>query len=78
MTAVEMPLNTAIPARRGKRAKLNVVPWLYLLPALATFVIWIYEPLARAVYLSVFEWNMLPNAPMKFVGAHNYENLYQP
>jgi multiple sugar transport system permease protein len=28
------------------------------------------------VYLSVFEWNMLPNAPMKFAGAHNYENLY--
>lgn len=78
MTAADLATTAPIAARRARRTgvRFNIVPWLYLLPALATFVIWIYEPLARAVYLSFFEWNMLPNAPMKFVGTDNYENLY--
>lgn len=66
----------ALPARpRRILPKFNIVPWLYVLPALATFVIWIYEPLARAAYLSFFEWNMLPDAPVTYVGTRNFENI---
>lgn len=50
-------------------------PWLYVLPAIVTFVIWVYWPLGRAFYLSFFEWNMLPTAPMTNVGLANYDNL---
>jgi len=71
----------AVPARQTRRriasGRFNVTPWLYLFPALATFVVWIYEPLARAFFLSFFEWNMLPTAPLRYVGVHNYTNLFQ-
>lgn len=53
----------------------TIRPWLYVLPAIVTFVIWVYWPLGRAFYLSFFEWNMLPTAPMTNVGTANYENL---
>ena len=52
-----------------------VRPWLYILPAIVTFVLWVYWPLGRAFYLSFFEWNMLPTAPMNYVGIDNYDNL---
>lgn len=61
--------------RRRKFSDFRIVPWLYLLPALATFVIWIYEPLARAAYLSFFDWNMLPTSPVTWAGTRNYENI---
>ena len=53
----------------------GVVPWLYVLPALATLVVWFYEPLVHAGWLSFFEWNMLPDSPQKFVGLANYRNI---
>jgi len=76
MAELTLPAAT-LPAavRRRKFSDFRVVPWLYLLPALATFVIWIYEPLARAAYLSFFEWNMLPTSPATWVGTKNYENI---
>ena len=66
---------TRTTQRRRKFSEFRVVPWLYLLPAIATFVVWIYEPLARAAYLSFFEWNMLPSSPVTWMGTKNYENI---
>ncbi len=53
----------------------GLVPWLYLLPALASLVVWFYEPLAHAGWLSFFEWNMLPTTPLRYVGLANYRNI---
>lgn len=79
MAAVDIaaaPLARAVPPKaRRKAVRFRFVPWLYLLPALATFVVWVYEPLARAAFLSFFEWNMLPTAPMNWVGTKNYESI---
>lgn len=74
MAAIDLPSAAAVPKRRALQ-KFRFVPWLYVLPALATFVIWIYEPLARAAWLSFYEWNMLPTSPMNWVGTRNYENI---
>ncbi|WP_342358737.1 sugar ABC transporter permease [Terrarubrum flagellatum] len=65
------------PIRRQKRRRGDgATPWFYVLPAVATFVIWIYEPLAQAVWLSFYDWNMLPDAPRTFVGWTNYINIF--
>lgn len=57
------------------RRRPNLVPWLYLTPALATLIVWIYGPLAYAAWLSFHEWNMLPFTPRTYVGLANYERL---
>jgi multiple sugar transport system permease protein len=53
-----------------------VIPWIYLLPAIATFAVWLYWPLEQAFVLSFFEWNMLPTAPKIFVSWANYANIF--
>lgn len=61
---------------RARRFRRQLVPYLYLLPAVACFVIWIYEPLAQAFVLSFQQWNLLPTAPKTWVGLDNYRNIF--
>lgn len=58
-----------------RRKQILFLPWLYLAPALATLVIWVYAPLIYAAWLSFHEWNMLPFTPRTYVGLENYERL---
>jgi multiple sugar transport system permease protein len=53
----------------------HLTPWLYLLPVLVPLVVWVYEPLGQAAWLSFFQWDMLPGSPKLFVGWANYRNL---
>lgn len=64
----------ATPTRRA--SPWPIAPWLYLAPAAATLVLWIYWPLLDAFRLSFFHWNMLPGSPMRFVGWTNYQNIF--
>ncbi len=70
-------LSLAAPLRQPSRRQgvHRIAPWLYILPATATFVIWVYEPLLRAFELSFYDWNMLPTSPKTFVGWGNYANI---
>ena len=45
------------PRVRVQRAH-RIAPWLYILPATAAFVVWVYEPLLRAFELSFYSWNI--------------------
>ncbi|BCH29049.1 ABC transporter permease [Mesorhizobium sp. L-8-10] len=56
--------------------ELRLEPWLYLLPAVATLVIWVYAPLLEAFQLSFYQWNMLPTASKIYVGLDNYRRLF--
>lgn len=62
------------PRVRVQRAH-RIAPWLYILPATAAFVGWVYEPLLRAFELSFYSWNMLPTSPRTFVGWDNYVHI---
>ncbi len=53
----------------------NVTPWLYLLPVLLAVIVWVYEPLGQAAWLSFYEWDMLPDTAKRYVGLANYRNL---
>jgi multiple sugar transport system permease protein len=52
-----------------------MVPYLYVLPALALTVLWVYWPVLGTVQLSFYEWNLLPSRAPVWVGTANYEQL---
>lgn len=77
VTATTLPMGLARsrPRRRSIFASDAVVPWFYLLPVLVILGVWIFFPLGRALYLSFYEWNLLPTAPMRWKGIDNYIRL---
>ena len=68
----------ADPAPRRRRVRpRRLVPYLYLLPAIAFLVIWTYSPLVQTFALSFYDWNLLPTSPKEFVGVDNYVDVVQ-
>lgn len=60
--------------KRGKRP-FSIVPYLYVLPAVALLVLWTYLPLAQTVELSFRDWNLMPTSPKQPVGLDNYATV---
>jgi raffinose/stachyose/melibiose transport system permease protein len=61
--------------RRGAPGEPRRVAYLYLLPALAIYVLFIVFPLFHAVYLSFFNWNGITQGT--WTGLSNYVALIQ-
>jgi len=62
-------------ARARRRLLAGLVPYLYLLPALAAIGLWVYWPLAQTFRLSLVRWNLLPTTSPADVGLANYRQL---
>jgi len=60
---------TPRPRRRWGRL---IAPYLYILPAVAFLIAFAYSPLVQAFGLSVYQWNLLPTSPKRFVGLGNF------
>lgn len=63
--------------QRSKRKRLSfkqVVPYLFIAPALIIFVVYMFIPLLQAFIMSFFNWNI---AGKEFIGLNNYKNLLQ-
>lgn len=58
-----------------RRALAAAQPYLYLLPAFLSVMIWIYLPILGSVELAFYEWNLLPTSPRVPVGFENFERL---
>lgn len=54
----------------------HVVGWLFVLPALLHLVVFALGPIAYAIYLSLFEWNLL-KGESSFVGLQNYSTIWE-
>ncbi len=69
----------AEPQRLPGRGKLRLIydkirPFIYLLPAIVIFGLFIVYPICYNLYLSFFDWNMVsPNK--EFVGLENYASF---
>lgn len=62
------------------RSKLHhrwYVPYLFLLPGLALYVLWMIYPLGYEFYISFFDWKIMPGQTSRFVGLDNYRNVLQ-
>ena len=66
----KLKLGTATP-RRGRD---NLTIFIFLLPALILFLLFIVYPIFTSVYYSMFDWNGLGPA-VKFVGVDNFKNI---
>ena len=72
LTAPPEPIRNAVPAPRHRS---GILPWLFLLPALAIYSVIVVYPLAYSTYLSFFRWDGI--SPRKvFVGLGNYILLF--
>lgn len=64
----------------AQRSKLHYrwyVPYLFLLPGLALYALWMLYPLLYEFYISFFEWNILPGQTSTFIGLQNYQRALQ-
>jgi multiple sugar transport system permease protein len=52
------------------------VPYLFLLPGLALYLIWTVYPLAYQLYISFFDWKIMPGQVSEFIGLANYQKAF--
>ncbi|MEL6102122.1 MAG: sugar ABC transporter permease [Pseudomonadota bacterium] len=62
------------------RNKLAIAPWLFLIPALIFFSVYVVIPIFQSLWLSLYEWNGLYTADGEstavWVGFDNYAKLW--
>lgn len=51
------------------------VPYMFLLPGLALYVLWMVYPLVYEFYISFFDWNIMPGQASAFIGLENYQTI---
>lgn len=58
----------------GKKKKINLAPYGYLLPCMAVFAVFLFYPFFKTIYLSLYKTNKMGEAKL-FVGLGNYREL---
>ncbi|MBN1287563.1 MAG: sugar ABC transporter permease [Anaerolineae bacterium] len=53
------------------------VPYLFLLPGLALYILWMIYPLIYEFYISFFDWKLMPGQVSTFVGLENYRAILE-
>lgn len=56
--------------------KQTLLGYIFLVPSLAVFAVFMFYPLFYTIYLSFFEWNMVKPVK-KFVGLSNYAAIFK-
>lgn len=59
---------------RRRRTSAKVIPYLFLLPALTLYFVWIIAPTIYTFYLSLTNWDGISTA--EWVGLANFERLF--
>ncbi|MGH1446573.1 MAG: carbohydrate ABC transporter permease [Cognatishimia sp.] len=57
-----------------KRNEISVTPWLFLIPGVAFFLLYVIFPIFSSISVSFYDWDGLGDAT--YVGLGNYEELY--
>ena len=65
---------TSAPAASWwSRHQMALVPWLFLAPALAMFLVYVIAPIFESIALSFYDWDGLGKAT--YIGVGNYKEL---
>ncbi|WP_124066457.1 sugar ABC transporter permease [Clostridium sp. E02] len=59
-----------------KNVTKKIGPYAYLIPAMAIFVLFLFYPFIKTIYLSLYKTNKMGQAKL-FVGLGNYRDLFQ-
>jgi len=73
MTSDKSPVAPALS--RWKVRRESIVGWLFVLPALLMYAIFVLVPLLLTILYSFFHWNGF--GPMTWVGLKNYVTIFQ-
>src|SRR5271166_6659194 len=66
----------ALRAKYRWLTNINVVPWIFLAPAVIIFAIYVVIPVFESFWLSLYDWDGL-SPTKKFIGLDNYAGLVQ-
>ena len=58
-----------------KKIKQKGLGYLFLIPSILAFGIFMFYPMAQTIYLSFFDWNLV-SSTKEFVGLNNYITLF--
>jgi raffinose/stachyose/melibiose transport system permease protein len=64
------------PVASGRSARTRLEPYLYLLPALLVFTVFMALPVIGTVIISLMEWDGVALRTMSFIGAANYVDAF--
>src|SRR5690554_469885 len=53
------------------------VPYLFLLPGLSLYLLWMVYPLGYEFYISFFDWKIMPGQTSQYIGLENYRQVLQ-
>ena len=67
-----------VPRADVRRRRFNVTPYLFILPHLIFFTLFLAWPFFFGVYTSLFEFDFLRPQRRPFIGLENYMNLFDP
>ncbi|MBK8022549.1 MAG: sugar ABC transporter permease [Chloroflexi bacterium] len=62
--------------QRSKPYYRPYVPYLFLIPGLALYLIWAVYPLAYQLYISFYDWKIIPGQTSTYVGLANYQAVF--
>lgn len=71
-----LPRERRIPRRSRARVRRSAVPYLFLAPGMALFVLLIAYPMVKAFQMSLYDWNVVAGATSKYIGLDNYRRAF--
>lgn len=75
MTQIQTSDSEAMPVPSWwSRHQITLVPWLFLLPALVMFTVYVIAPIFESIAISFYDWDGLGKP--KFIGFGNYVELW--
>ncbi len=71
------PMTAAVSRaeKRGKPYYRWYVPYLFLVPGLALYLVWTVYPLLYQLYVSFFDWRIMPGQVSEYIGLQNYQDV---
>ncbi len=55
----------------------QIIPYVFLLPAVAFFGIFQVYPLLKGLQMSFYKWSIMPTRPSVFIGLANYKRIFE-
>ncbi len=73
MTLTRLRVTTPRKRDRTKPYYAWYVPYLFLLPGVLLYLLWTIYPLVYQLYISFFDWKIMPGQTSTYIGLGNYE-----
>ncbi len=65
-----------VKQRRDKPYYRRYTPYMFLIPGLLLYLLWTVYPLIYQLYISFFDWRIIPGQTSEYVGLANYREAF--